>query len=165
MMEAHKIAAAKAGHCASQNKESYNKRARSSALKPGDRLLMRNVSERGGPGKLRSFWEDKIYTVESLKGLDSSVYEVHPESDPNRKRILHRNLLLPCPFLPYKANPVITKPSVVVKREQSTKKVKCEKGLHCPCLNLKFLMSMKMICLPSCLHSWIKSVNSLCSQK
>ena len=24
-------------------------------------------------------------------------------------------------------------------------------GLHCQCLNLKFLMTLKMICLPSCL--------------
>ena len=32
MMEVHKTAAAKAGHCASQNRESYNKSARSSAL-------------------------------------------------------------------------------------------------------------------------------------
>ena len=100
MMEAHKIAAAKAGHCASQNRESYNQRARSSALKPGDKVLVKNVLERGGPGNLRSFWEDKIHIVDSGKGLDSSVYEVHTKSDPNRKRVLHRNLLLPCLFLP-----------------------------------------------------------------
>ena len=68
MMEAHKIAAAKAGHCASQNRESYNRKARSSVLKPGDRVLVKNVLERGGPGKLRSFWEDKVYIVDSRKG-------------------------------------------------------------------------------------------------
>ena len=85
MMEAHKTEAAKAGHCASQNRESYNKRDRSSALKTGDRVLVKNVLEGSGPGKLRSFWEDKIYIVDSRKRLDSSVYVVHPESDPNRK--------------------------------------------------------------------------------
>ena len=132
MMEAHKIAAAKAGHCASQNRESYNKRARSSAFKPGDRVLVKNVLERGGPGKLWSFWEDKIYIVDSRKGLDGSVYEVYSENDPNRKRVLHRNLLLPCPFLPYEATPVTTKPSVVVKREQSRKKGKCEDRFALP---------------------------------
>ena len=67
VMEAHKVATAKAGHCASQNREPCNKRARSSALKPGDRVLVKNVLEKGGPGKLRSFWEDKIYIVDSRK--------------------------------------------------------------------------------------------------
>ena len=74
MIEAHRIAAAKAGHYASQNRESSNKRARSSALKPGDRVLVKNVSKRDGPRKFRSFWEDKIYIVDGRKGLDSSVY-------------------------------------------------------------------------------------------
>ena len=137
MTKAHRIAAAKTGHCASQNRESYNKRARSSALKPGDRLLVKNVSERGGLGKLRSFWEDKIYAVDSRKGLDSFVYEVHPESDPSCKRVLHRNLLLPCPFLPYEAISLTTKPSAVVKREQSTKKVKCEDRFALPMSEFK----------------------------
>ena len=136
-MEAHKIAAANAGHCASQNRESYNKRARSSALKPGDRVLEKNDSERGRPGKLRSFWEDKIYIVDSRKGLDSSVYEVHPENDLNRKRVLHRNLLLPCPCLPYEATPVTKKPSAVVKCEQSTKKFKCEERFALPMSEFK----------------------------
>ena len=65
------------------------------------------------------------------------MYEVHPESDPNRKRVLHRNLLLPCPFLPYEATPVPTKPSVVVKREHSTKKVKCEDRFALPMSEFK----------------------------
>ena len=60
------------------------------------------------------------------------MHEVHPESDPNRKRVLHRNLLLLCPFLPYEATPVTMKPSVVVKREQSRKKVKCEDSFPLP---------------------------------
>ena len=95
-------------------------------------MLVKNVLERGGPGKLKSFWEDKIYIVDSRKGQDSSVHEVHPESDSNHKRVLHRNLLLPCSFLPYEATPVTTKPSVVVKREQASKKVKCEDRLALP---------------------------------
>ena len=117
--------AAKGGHSAFQNRESYNKKAESSALKPGNRVLVKNVSERGGPRKLRSFWED------------SSVYEVHPESDPNRKRVLHGNLLLPCPLLPYEATPVTTKPSVVVKREQSPKKVEFEDRFSLPMSEFK----------------------------
>ena len=123
---------------------------------------MKNILERGGTGKLRSFWEDKIYIVDSRNGLDNYVYEVHPESDPNCERVLHRNLILPCPFSPYEATPVTTKPSVVVKRENRKRRSSLKIGLHCQCLNLKFL---KMICLASSIHSWIKSVNNLCSKE
>ena len=45
---------------------------------------------------------------------------------PNRKRVIHSNLLLPCPFPRYEVTPVTTRQSVVVKREQSTKKDKPE---------------------------------------
>ena len=62
---------------------------------------------------------------------------VHSESDPNYKRVLHRNLLLSCPFLPYEATPVTTKPPVVVKHEQSTKKVKSEVRFALPVSDFK----------------------------
>ena len=143
MMKAHRTTvAAKAGNCASRNRESYNRRARSSDLKPGD-SVGKNVSERRGLGKLRSFWEDKIYIVDSRNGLDSVMSYVHSESDPNYKRVLHRNLLLSCPFLPYEATPVTTKPPVVVKHEQSTKKVKSEVRFALPVSDFKVLDDYK----------------------
>ena len=63
-------------------------------------MLVRNLSERDGPGKPRSHLEDRIHVVVSRKGEDSPVYEVKPETGHGGIRILHRNLLLPCNHLP-----------------------------------------------------------------
>ena len=61
-------------------------------------MLVRNLLERGGPGKLRSHWEQEVHLIVQQKG-DLPVYEVTPEGRKGRSRILHRNLLLPCDFL------------------------------------------------------------------
>jgi hypothetical protein len=50
----------------------------------------------GGPGKLRAFWEEEVHVVVSGKGPESPVYELRPETERGRNRVLHRNLLLPC---------------------------------------------------------------------
>ena len=100
MKEAYTIAAEKAGISTAAGRDGYNKKVRTSDLKPGDRVLVQNVLERGGPGKLRSFWEDQVYVVMNRRDPLNAVYEVRPELQPGRTRTLHRNLLLPCPFLP-----------------------------------------------------------------
>ena len=82
-----------------KGKKQHDKKATYSTLEPGDRVLIRNLTERGGPGKLRSHWEDVIHIVVDRKP-DSPVYEVKPETGNGRHRVLHRNLLLPCDFLP-----------------------------------------------------------------
>ena len=45
---------------ASRGENYYDKRCRSTVLQPEDRVLVRNLTLRGGPGKLRSFREDEL---------------------------------------------------------------------------------------------------------
>jgi len=101
MQEAYSLASKAARESASRGKKDYDKRVRSSVLQAGDRVLVRNLTPRGGPGKLRNFWEDEIHVV-ARKGEGSPVYEVRPKSSKGRSRTLHRNLLLPCDYLPSK---------------------------------------------------------------
>ena len=100
MKEAYRIAAEKLGARGDKVKAYYDQKGRSSTLQLGDRVLVKNLSERGGPGKLRSFWEDTIHVVIKRKSPDSPIYEVKPESSELPSRILHCNLLFPCGELP-----------------------------------------------------------------
>lgn len=103
MQDAYRMAQEKASKAAGKAKRHYDKGLRSAGLKPGDRVLVRNLSERGGPGKLRAYWEDVIHVVVRRMGEDSPVYEVKPESGIGRHRVLHRNLLFQCDELPIEA--------------------------------------------------------------
>ncbi|CAB4018172.1 Retrovirus-related Pol poly from transposon [Paramuricea clavata] len=86
----------------------------------GDRVLVRNLTERGGPGKLRSFWENDIYVVVNRKGPDSPVYETKRESGKRKNRVLHRKLLLPCDHLPAEnPQPPTPKPPPATLRHQN----------------------------------------------
>ena len=99
MQETYTKASAAANKNAAGGKKHYDKKIRSSLLQPGDRVLVRNLSQRGGPGKLRAYWEERVHVVKSRKGPDSPVYEVQSESKASKPHTLHRNLLLPCDHL------------------------------------------------------------------
>jgi len=113
MKEAYDIASQTIKKTTAREKTYYDQKRQSTVLSPGDRVLVRNMSESGGPGKLRSYWEDQIHLVVSQKGKDSPVYEVKPESGSGRGRILHRNMLMPCNALP------LEKPAQNTVREQN----------------------------------------------
>ena len=98
--EAYQIVSTKMKARAQKGKEQYDKKVNSSLLIPGDRVLVRNLTPHGGPGKLRSFWEQDIYIVVTRMGPESPEYKVRPESAKGRESALHRNLLLPCNNLP-----------------------------------------------------------------
>ena len=102
MKEAYTVVRHQSNKSAARGKKHYDKKIYGACLDIGDRVLVRNVSERGGTGKLRSFWEDDIYVVVGKKNPDIPVYTVETESKRAKKkvRVLHRNLLLPCDHLP-----------------------------------------------------------------
>lgn len=100
MKEAYDIASKTIKKTTARGKMYHDQKRPSSVLSPGDRVLVRNMSERGGPGKLSSYWENHIHIVVSQKGKDSPVYEVKPEHGTGRGRILHRNMLMACNALP-----------------------------------------------------------------
>ncbi len=99
MQEAYEIASKTAEKEALRGKKYYDKKVHGVELWPGNRVLLRNLSERGGPGKLRSHWKDCVYVVISRQSPDGPVYEIRPEKG-GQSRVVHRNLLLPCDSLP-----------------------------------------------------------------
>ena len=99
MQNAYEIVMKNSRNAANHNKQQHDKRIRSSVLDPGDRVLVQNLSERGGPGKIRAYWEDKIHIVVHRLSPESPVYEVKPDKSDGRSRTLHRTVLLPCDYL------------------------------------------------------------------
>ncbi|CAI5668147.1 unnamed protein product [Oreochromis niloticus] len=122
MAEAYMVASKNAAKSADRGKKQYNKSVHGPSLQLGSRVLVRNVVERGGPGKIRSYWEDNIYIIKRQKGQDSPVFELEPENGKGRTRILHRNMLLPCDFLPLQADKEATVTSTKTRKRHYNKR-------------------------------------------
>lgn len=96
--ESYRLASQTAQKVADKNKARFDRKITVSELEPGDRVLVRNVRLRG-KHKLADKWEADIHVVVKRAG-DLPVYTVKPESKQGPSRTLHRDLLLPCSFLP-----------------------------------------------------------------
>ncbi|XP_067664261.1 uncharacterized protein [Haliotis asinina] len=99
LRNAYEIAARKASESQSQQKSFYDLRARAAVLDVGDRVLVKVVAF-DGRHKLADKWEDNIYIVTSQPNPTIPVYVVEQEDGEDRKKTLHRNLLLPNGSLP-----------------------------------------------------------------
>ena len=122
MTQAYVIAASKLKARGERAKVYYDHKVSSLVLWPGDSALIKNLSEHGGPGKLRSLWEEKIYLVVKQKALDSPVYELEPESGEGHTRTLHRNLLFPFGNLFLSEPKVDAKPKYMTRSKGKTRK-------------------------------------------
>ena len=73
-----------------------HKKVREADLEVGDRVLLRN-REKGGTGKLRNYWEERMYAV-TQKDEEIPVVTVKPEAGGKVKRV-HRNNVLKSNFI------------------------------------------------------------------
>ena len=119
--ESYELASKNAAKSAERNKSRFDMRVKPSILEEGDRVLVRNVRLRG-KHKLEDKWEKDIYVVLKRAG-DLPVYTVRPELHPTAQtRTLHRDLLLPCGFLP--ASKLPDKQITVPTRRPHTRSLK-----------------------------------------
>ena len=105
---------------AQKGKRHFDKKTFGQVLKLNDRVLVRNLSERGGTGKLRSHWEKKVHIV---KKCDEKlpIYCVAPEDGSGKERVVHRNLLMKCELLPLEIEPDVSENDRVVSSAKKSK--------------------------------------------
>lgn len=117
--ESYLLASRRALKSAERNKTRFDKHVTNSSLEVNDRVLVRNVRLRG-KHKLADKWESEVYVVVK-RAADLPVYTVRPENKDGPLRVLHRDLLLPCGFLPIPeiSSPTLTKPTSKSRTRQN----------------------------------------------
>lgn len=117
--ESYSLASQRALKSAERNKYRFDKLVTNSSLEVNDRVLVRNVRLRG-KHKLADKWESEVYVVIKRAG-DLPVYTVRPETREGPLLTLHRDLLLPCGFLPALkvSSPTLTKPTPKLRTRRS----------------------------------------------
>ena len=101
------------------NKEYYDKKSKAVEISVGDMVLMKNVREKGGTGKLKTYWEESIFKVVEKKE-NLPVYRIQNIKKSKDVRVVHRNLLMKCNELPL--NVFDDKPTSTVRSQPKTTK-------------------------------------------
>ena len=99
MEDAQRLANQKMEKTAEYNKRTYDKKAKAVELVVGDQVLMKNVRERDGTQKMKSFWEETLFKV-IAKRENIPVYRIQSVKNSADIRQIHRNLLMKCNELP-----------------------------------------------------------------
>lgn len=94
---------------AGKYKKYYDRKVKYLRLEPGDRVLVRNVGLKGKQ-KLADIWGKNPYIVKSQPVPNIPVYEVQQENSRAKRKLLHRNMLLPFCGLPVPQEPKTPKP-------------------------------------------------------
>ena len=97
MKKAVDIAQANLGVGKAGNKARYDRKVRGVAINVGDNVLLRNLNEKGGTGKLKCHWENKVYEVVGVDPL-LPVYTIKPKVGGPTKKV-HRNNIMNCNLL------------------------------------------------------------------
>ena len=99
MKEAHDIARQNIEKIADYNKRHYDKTAKAVEIKVGDLVLVRNMRQREGKVKMRSYWEESLFTVKEIKE-NVPVYTIRNVQNRRDVRVVHRNKLMRVNELP-----------------------------------------------------------------
>ena len=99
MQEAMRVAAENMEKSSDYNRKYHARKAKITEVSVGDNVLVRNYREKGGTGKLKSFWEEAIFVVlEKRDGLP--VFKIQNLKKKNDIRVVHRNKIMKCEELP-----------------------------------------------------------------
>ena len=99
MEQAFKFANQNIEKSANYNKRYYDRKVQGNELKVKDQVLVKNVREKGGTGKLRSHWERNVFRIVEKKD-ELPVYVIENVNNKKDIRTVHRNLLMECNELP-----------------------------------------------------------------
>ena len=99
MKQAFKLANEHIEKAGGYNKQHYDRKIHGVELKVGDQVLLRNMREKGGTGKLRSHFERGVFEVVEKRNK-LPVYVIKNVNKEKDRRTVHRSKLMECNDLP-----------------------------------------------------------------